>query len=81
MISPASALAVSLVFIMTVWVSNRVSVASLSGAVILPLTLWFAMHSPIITLYAVVTTVLIIYRHKQNIVRILQGTEPVLRKK
>ena len=81
MISPVAALAVSLVFVMTAWISNRVSVASLSGAVSLPLTLWYATHSPVITLYAFATTLLIIYRHKQNIVRILQGTEPVIRKK
>jgi glycerol-3-phosphate acyltransferase PlsY len=79
-ISPASALVTLLVFVMMACVSNRASIASLSGAAILPMAIWYATHSAVITLCAAVTTVLITYRHKDNIVRLVHGTESTILK-
>ena len=77
-ISPAAALVSLLVFILLVCVSNRASVASLAGAAILPLAIWHAMHSPSVTFCSAMVTLLIIYKHKDNIVRLVQGTESAI---
>ena len=77
-ISPTSALVVLLVFVMMACASNRASIASLSGAVVLPMAIWYATHSAVLTLCAVTITVLIACRHKDNIVRLAHGTESTL---
>ncbi|MDX2445625.1 MAG: glycerol-3-phosphate 1-O-acyltransferase PlsY [Desulfobacterales bacterium] len=77
-ISPTSALVVLLVFVMMACASNRASIASLSGAVVLPMAIWYATHSAVLTLCAVTLTVLIACRHKDNIVRLAHGTESTI---
>jgi glycerol-3-phosphate acyltransferase PlsY len=77
-VSPVSALIVLLVFIMMACVSNRASIASLSGAAVLPMIIWYNSHSAVFTLCAAVVTTLIVYRHKDNIVRLAQGTESTI---
>jgi len=77
-LSPVSALTASLVFGLMILVSKRVSVASLAGAVTLPFALWFGTHVIGATAFAAVIAVLIAHRHRQNIVRLLQGTEPAI---
>lgn len=77
-ISPASALVTLLIFVMMACVSNRASIASLSGAAVLPMAIWYATHSAVTTLCAAVTTLLITYRHKDNIVRLVHGTESTI---
>lgn len=75
-LSPISALVTLLTFVMTVCVSNKASLASLSGSVILPMAIWYTTHSAVFTLCAALITLLIIYRHKENIVRLIHGDEP-----
>lgn len=77
-ISPASALIALLIFVMMACVSNRASIASLSGAVVLPMLIGYTTHSVLFTLCAAVVTALIIYRHKDNIVRLARGNEPTI---
>ena len=77
-LSPLASLVALLVFAMMTWVSNRVSVASLSGAGVLPMAVWYATHSAVLTTCAVMVTLLIAYRHKDNIVRLGNETEPTL---
>jgi acyl phosphate:glycerol-3-phosphate acyltransferase len=77
-ISPASALVTLLVFVMMACVSNRASIASLSGAVVLPMVIWYTTHSAVFTLCAAMVTLLIIYRHKDNILRLAHGAESTL---
>ncbi len=80
-ISPLSSLVVVLVFVMVAGVSNRASLASLSGAVVLPMAVWFATHAAVATVCGIAVSTLIVFRHKQNIVRLVQGTEPVIWKR
>ena len=77
-ISPASALVTLLVFIMVACASNRASVASLSGAAVLPMLIGYTTHSVSFTLCATIVTTLIVYRHKGNIVRLARGNESTI---
>ena len=76
-ISPLSMVVSILVFIMIACWSNRVSLASLVAAAVLPLAVWKATHSQIITGCAVITSIFIYSRHTDNIKRLWAGTEPV----
>jgi glycerol-3-phosphate acyltransferase PlsY len=77
-ISPVATVISILVFIMMVCWSNRVSLASLVAAAVLPVAVWKATHSQIITGCALITTIFIYFRHTDNIKRLLSGTEPVI---
>ena len=77
-ISPASALIALLVFVMMACVSNRASIASLSSAGVLPMVIWLATHSVVLTICAATITVLITCRHKDNIIRLAHGTESTI---
>jgi glycerol-3-phosphate acyltransferase PlsY len=74
-ISPVTCVVVILVFIMFVCWSNRVSAASLAAAAVLPVAVWKATGSGVITGCAVVTAIFIYFRHLDNIKRLLAGTE------
>ena len=77
-VSPFSALVTLLVFVMAACISNKASMASLSGAAVLPIAIWHTTHSAVFTVCASMVTILIIYRHKQNIVRLVHGAEPTI---
>jgi len=77
-ISPMAFVVLILVFIMSVCWLNRVAVASLVAAAVLPVAVWKATESGILTGCAVVTAILIYFRHIDNIKRLLNGTEPVI---
>jgi acyl phosphate:glycerol-3-phosphate acyltransferase len=77
-ISPVATLVSILVFIMMVCWTNRVSPASLVSAAVLPLAVWEATHSKITTGCAVIVTIFIYFRHRDNIKRLLSGTEPAI---
>ncbi len=65
-----------LVFIMAACGLNRVSAASLAATATLPLTVWYATHSAVFALWAGLTAAWIWIRHRDNIRRLLAGTEP-----
>ncbi len=77
-ISPAAFSIAILVFIIFICCFNRASVASLAAAASLPLAVWKATGSEIMTGCAVLTAIFIYIRHKDNIKRIFSGTEPVI---
>ena len=77
-ISPVAVFVTLLVFILGVCWSNRVSVASLIAAAALPVCIWEATASDIFTGGAVLATVGIFFRHKDNVYRLLKGTEPTI---
>ena len=54
---------------------------SLAGAAILPLSVWEASGSAVLTLSAAIMAIFIFYRHSDNIRRLLAGTEPVIWRK
>jgi glycerol-3-phosphate acyltransferase PlsY len=75
-ISPPAFVVVTLVFILFVCWLNRVAVASLAAAAVLPVAVWQSTGSGVLTGCAVVTAILIYFRHKDNIKRLFKGTEP-----
>lgn len=77
-ISPPAAGITILVFIMIVCWSNRVSPASLTASATLPVAIWKATGSGILTGYAVVSAIFIYVRHIDNIKRLLDGSEPTI---
>ncbi len=77
-ISPPALGVVILVFILFVCGSNRVSAASLAAAAVLPVAVWKATGSGVLTGCAVATAVFIGFRHIENIKRLLSGTEPTI---
>ena len=65
-----------LVFIMAACGLNRVSAASLAATATLPLTVWYATHAVVFVFWAGLTAAWIWIRHRDNIHRLLAGTEP-----
>lgn len=75
-LSPLSGLLVLLMFALIVLVFKRVSLASLIAALALPATIGFIDASLLGTLFSALMALLIVYRHRQNIVRLIQRKEP-----
>ncbi|MGD9083016.1 MAG: glycerol-3-phosphate 1-O-acyltransferase PlsY [Desulfobacterales bacterium] len=75
-ISPVAFVVVTLVFILFVCWLNIVAVASLAAAAALPVAVWHSTGSGVLTGCAVVTAIAIYFCHKDNIKRLLKGTEP-----
>jgi len=74
-VSPAAVLAAFGVFIAMLLVARRVSVASLSAAVTLPVAVWIAADSAIMTTAAIIVALFIFMRHGENLKRLLAGKE------
>lgn len=80
-LAPPAVIGACMIFILVVWITNRVSAGSLAGAAALPVAVWMNTRSPAITGCAVMVSCLIYLRHKDNIKRLLSGKEPVFRTK
>ena len=81
-LAPWALLAAFIVFILVALFTRYVSVASITAAIALPVTVW--IMSPDNLLLGIVTTALgalAIYKHKSNIQRLMAGTENRLGKK
>lgn len=75
-ISPKSVLFLLGLFFMIVLITGYVSVASMSVASILPITVYIFNNKDIAyTLFAIFIAILVVYRHKSNIVNLLNGKE------
>ncbi len=77
-LSPIACCASFFVYVPVVWLSKRASLGSLVSSAVLPVAVWAATRSLILTCCAVVTAASIFYRHKDNIKRLLSGTEPAI---
>ncbi len=75
-LSPLSGLLALLMFALVVLVFKRVSLASLTAALALPPILGFVTASLMGALFSALMALGIVYRHKQNIARLIQGKEP-----
>lgn len=77
-ISPPALVIALLVFVCAVALSKRVSMGSLSAAVVLPLAVIWAERSMMLAGFALVISLLVVFRHHENIRRLIAGTEPPL---
>jgi acyl phosphate:glycerol-3-phosphate acyltransferase len=80
-ISPVSVLAALVAFLLILGWSKRVSAGSLSAAAVLPAAVWWSLRSPVYCGCAVLMATLIVLRHKDNIHRLLAGSEPAFSRK
>ena len=78
-ISPLAALIALLVFIMLLCWSSRVSLASLTAVLTLPLLLWKITTNPFLLGWALLVMGLVVWRHVPNVRRLLRGAEPTWR--
>jgi glycerol-3-phosphate acyltransferase PlsY len=81
MISPLSCLLAILVFILMVMATNRVSLGSLGAALSLAPFVWWMEASVPFTILGIIISVFVFIRHKENIQRLLAGTESTFRTK
>jgi acyl phosphate:glycerol-3-phosphate acyltransferase len=67
-----------IVWIAIFFLFRFVSLASIVAAVALPLSAWLlgSARDPIVLGFSLLIATLIIFRHRGNIVRLLQGREP-----
>ena len=75
-LSPFAVMIIIPVFILVVKKTRHISAGSLLAAFALPPCIWFIQHEPVLTVSALATMVIIIYRHRENLVRLANGTEP-----
>jgi acyl phosphate:glycerol-3-phosphate acyltransferase len=78
-ISPVAVFISAGLFLFVSVLTKRASTGSLASAAILPLLVWITRHNMALTACAAAFFVLIAIRHKDNIRRILSGTEPRFR--
>lgn len=74
-IAPGACIISIMAFILSVWLSNRVSLASLTASILLPFPVWMTTGSVPITGCAGIVAGLIIIRHIPNIKRLISGAE------
>jgi glycerol-3-phosphate acyltransferase PlsY len=74
-ISPGSILITLIIFLAVVSGSGYVSVGSLAASALLPLWLWLLDEPPQVLMVAVVIALLIWFKHRSNIGRLLRGEE------
>jgi acyl phosphate:glycerol-3-phosphate acyltransferase len=78
-LAPLAALILLVLFALTALASRIVSVASIVTAAIAPLILWLFHYSPIVIGMAAFIGAAIIFRHRSNIQRLIDGSEPRFR--
>ena len=80
-ISPLSVFFVLILFIAVVKVTRRVSAGSLAATAVLSPAVWLITGSAAFSVCALLIAVMIFARHRDNIKRLLSGTEPALGEK
>ncbi|MCS6990910.1 MAG: glycerol-3-phosphate 1-O-acyltransferase PlsY [Chitinophagales bacterium] len=77
---PKAAMISAAVFLVVLICTRIVSLSSLSGALVLPAAIWLTVAEPrtIPVLFGVLALFTVLYTHRQNIIRLRQGTEPRL---
>ncbi|MBI5561202.1 MAG: glycerol-3-phosphate 1-O-acyltransferase PlsY [Deltaproteobacteria bacterium] len=74
-ISPAALLLSALVFVFTVFITGFVSVGSMGAALAMPLCLIFLREAPVYIKLGFIIAALVIFKHRDNIKRIVKGQE------
>jgi len=78
---PIAALVMSTVWILTFEITRYVSVASITAALTLPITVgamfWFKyLNTPVLFYFSLCLAAVVVVRHRSNISRLRNGTEP-----
>jgi acyl phosphate:glycerol-3-phosphate acyltransferase len=75
-LAPVAALILLIVFALTALTSRIVSLGSIVTAAIAPLILWLFYYPPLVIGMAAFIGAAIIFRHRSNIQRLINGSEP-----
>jgi glycerol-3-phosphate acyltransferase PlsY len=75
-IAPGATLILVGVFAVVVLLGRRISLGSIAAALAAPLALWWVTGRPVFVATGAVLAILVIVRHRDNIKRLLAGTEP-----
>jgi acyl phosphate:glycerol-3-phosphate acyltransferase len=75
MLAPLATVAAAAVFLATVWVTRYISLGSIAATLVLPPIAWMAGAPDAVVLAAAATGVLILFRHRANLRRLVSGTE------
>jgi glycerol-3-phosphate acyltransferase PlsY len=75
-ITPMASVILVLLFALVVSISRRVSLASIAAAGAAPILLWSLSYPPLLVVLGLIIALMIIFRHKENILRLISGTEP-----
>lgn len=77
-LTPLPLAATAVVFVIMVAITRHISVGSVTGAAAFPLAVWLISHPPLpVTLAALISGAFVIYRHRENLERLRDGTENV----
>jgi glycerol-3-phosphate acyltransferase PlsY len=74
-LEPAGTFVALIVFLLTALVSKFVSLSSILAAISLAIYIWFVSNWLSLQIIATIVVIFIIYKHKENIKRIINGTE------
>jgi glycerol-3-phosphate acyltransferase PlsY len=77
-LAPWATLVLILIFAAVLLATRAVSLSSMVAAAAAPLVLWLSSHPPIYVWMSFLIAVMIVLRHRENIQRLLSGTEPKL---
>jgi glycerol-3-phosphate acyltransferase PlsY len=77
-ISPLSFLAAVMLFATVIILYRRVSAGSLAASALLPFAVWVFTYSVSYIFCAAIISLFIFFRHRENIKRLLSGTEPAI---
>jgi len=75
-LSPLAVLIAAVVFGLIIWRFRYVSLASLSAAWAMVPLIYLVQKSPLLTLFTAIIALLVTWRHRANIQRLLRGEEP-----
>jgi glycerol-3-phosphate acyltransferase PlsY len=75
LLAPFALLCAGVLFLAIVFLTRYVSVGSMIAAATIPLFVWLEMHSWPFLIAAAVCALLIVFAHRGNIGRLVQGTE------
>lgn len=77
-LAPWATLVLIMIFAAVLLATRAVSLSSMVAAAAAPLVLWLSSHPPIYLWMSFLIAAMIILRHRENIQRLLSGTEPKL---
>jgi glycerol-3-phosphate acyltransferase PlsY len=78
-LTPSAIAAVTLVFVVAVFFTRYISLGSILAAGLFPLAVWLIAHPPFPVIFAsLFAGIFIVYRHRENIQRLHEGSERVL---
>lgn len=78
-LNPLAGLSLTVIWSVVTWFSKYVSIGSITALICAPFLMFFLQNPVCYTIYAAIAAIYIIYLHRENIQRLLKGTENKVR--